>query len=96
MSCKGRGGTWCMVPSCNSNTKQKLFVFFGLPKEPERCKLWLQQVGRTDLGVDSGRHFRICNLHFENSMYLNDLKNRLNSNALPTLLLSSHPINIGE
>lgn len=91
MSCKGRGGTWCMVPCCISNTKQKLCVFFGLPKESERRKLWLKQIGRMDLDVDCGNHFKVCNLHFEDVMYLNDLKNRLKRNAVPTLLLPEHP-----
>ncbi|KAF5301135.1 hypothetical protein FQR65_LT08965 [Abscondita terminalis] len=91
MSCKGRGGTWCMVPNCTSNTKEKLSVFFGLPKEPERRKLWLKEVGRMDLDVACGKHFRVCHLHFEDVMYANDIKNRLNAKAVPTLRLPENP-----
>ncbi|KAF5307109.1 hypothetical protein FQR65_LT18458 [Abscondita terminalis] len=32
MSCKGRGGTWCMVPNCTSNTKEKLSVSLDCQK----------------------------------------------------------------
>ncbi|KAK4887081.1 hypothetical protein RN001_003352 [Aquatica leii] len=62
-----------------------------LPKEPEKRKLWLKQIGIMHLDVDCKNHYRVCNLHFEGVMGLKDIKNRLKLNAVPILLLPEHP-----
>jgi len=35
--------------------------------------------------VTLNKKYKLCSLHFENSMFQNKLKNRLVSNAIPTL-----------
>lgn len=50
---------------------------------------WIENCGRTDLlakdiSVISKSTF-VCSQHFEDHMFLNDLKNRLQPHAIPTI-----------
>ena len=55
-----------------------------------RAEIWLIACGREDLRkkIDNLGSYRICAAHFEDKMYLNDLKNRLMPNAVPTIFFS--------
>ena len=52
-----------------------------------RCKLWLEASERQDLleNWKEAEDFRLCQDHFEDSMFLNSLKNRLIQTAIPTI-----------
>ncbi|XP_050305939.1 uncharacterized protein LOC126743057 isoform X2 [Anthonomus grandis grandis] len=53
-----------------------------------RARIWAIASGREDLITKENLHtlsYKICGRHFENKMFLNDLHNRLQKNAVPTL-----------
>lgn len=52
-----------------------------------RAEIWLSACGREDLKekVKKLGSYRLCAAHFEDKMYLNDLKNRLLPKAVPTI-----------
>ncbi|VVC35970.1 NUDIX hydrolase domain,NUDIX hydrolase domain-like,Zinc finger, C2CH-type,NUDIX hydrolase, conserved [Cinara cedri] len=78
----------CIVPVCENkmNLKPNL-SFFCFPKDPIRSSIWIEKCG-LDKNIDvSKRRYRVCARHFENHMFLNDLKNRLQPHAIPTLFI---------
>lgn len=85
-----KGGNWCSVPGCKSNSKEHTNLsFFRFPKDTERSKIWSTACGRKDLLQKDSTYCyincKICGLHFENVMFLNFEKNRLKKYAVPTL-----------
>lgn len=52
--------------------------------------MWLIASGREDLREKVGNlsNYRLCSIHFENRMYLNDLRTRLLPTAMPTIFPS--------
>lgn len=60
-------------------------VFFSFPRDPQRSALWLRNCGRIINTTTENLHknYRICGNHFESSMFLNELKNRLQPHAFP-------------
>ncbi|EFN90173.1 hypothetical protein EAI_16897, partial [Harpegnathos saltator] len=53
-----------------------------------RSKLWVLACGRDDLSlkkcIELCNNYRVCKLHFENKMFLNYEKTRLQPNAVPS------------
>lgn len=59
-------------------------MLFFLP----RCNIWIQSSGRPELADKTAVYEdRICELHFDESMFLNDYRNRLHQSAVPNPLL---------
>jgi len=60
-----------------------------------RATRWAINIRREDLVKKSpeylNKNCRICSEHFESVMFLNDLKNRLQPTAIPTLVDVSNP-----
>ncbi|PNF25817.1 hypothetical protein B7P43_G11750 [Cryptotermes secundus] len=85
-----KGGNWCSVPGCKSNSKEHADLsFFRFPKDEERSKIWSIACGREDLLQKDASYCyincKICGLHFEDVMFLNFEKNRLKKDAVPIL-----------
>ncbi|KAI4463514.1 riddle [Holotrichia oblita] len=54
-----------------------------------RARKWVEACGRNDLltksTADLQKNYRVCGIHFEKKMFLNDLQNRLQPHAIPTI-----------
>lgn len=54
-----------------------------------RCTVWLDNCGLSHLKtIDASvlnKKYRLCSMHFENSMFKNEQNNRLKPDAIPTL-----------
>jgi len=57
-----------------------------------RCAAWIENCKPINLPtIDPdvlNRNHRLCSLHFEDKMYMNNEKNRLSNQAIPTLFNS--------
>ncbi|XP_025200163.1 uncharacterized protein LOC112598051 [Melanaphis sacchari] len=57
------------------------------------CEVWINNSGLSHLKeIDASilnKNFRLCSMHFENSMFRNEQQNRLKLDAVPTLFESS-------
>ncbi|KAJ7990119.1 hypothetical protein DPEC_G00297010 [Dallia pectoralis] len=79
---------YCSAPNCNhdsgsTNSDRKSFYKFPL-QDPDRLKLWLQNMGREDW--TPSRHQYICNEHFVTSCFQMRWGIRyLENNAVPTV-----------
>ncbi|XP_029925078.1 THAP domain containing 12a isoform X2 [Myripristis murdjan] len=88
----------CGAPSCASGraNREPLFRF---PRDPDRCKKWVEKCHREDLKNKSPeqlyRYHRLCGKHFEASLIDGDLQNRvLKDDAIPTIFdVPSQPQN---
>ena len=74
ISARARGGAeaWvmvhvCCIPVCsNRSDRERNLSYFGLPLQNQRLlKLWIHQIGRTNLPVNGST--RICSRHFQNA-----------------------------
>ena len=75
---------WCIAVDCNSNTfksnRDKNVSFYGLPKDENLKKRWLQNIKRDADGISScpfadfPKDKKICHLHFEEHCFKRDLK----------------------
>ncbi len=69
--------------------------FFRVPKEEERAKKWVIKSRRADLLNKPleylNRNVCFCHDHFEELMFSNPEKTRLNWNAVPTLFAVPNP-----
>lgn len=82
-------GHVCAVKDCFNNRAKTNDSFFSFPKDSQRAILWLHAIGRDDLEGNTDtlyKSHRICGAHFEDKCFLNDLHNRLQPTAIPTLL----------
>ncbi|XP_011875207.1 PREDICTED: uncharacterized protein LOC105566088, partial [Vollenhovia emeryi] len=68
---------------------QKVYIYLDF----FRSSLWLRNCGRTiETSIENlHKNYRVCENHFELSMFLNDLKNRLQPHAFP-IPLDNHLI----
>ncbi|KAJ8909331.1 hypothetical protein NQ315_013549, partial [Exocentrus adspersus] len=83
---KLRGGVVCAAKNCQNKTYNCKLSFFHFPKDPTRAEIWLTACGREDLREKvTLSSYRLCAAHFEDKMYLNDLKTRLLPKAVPTI-----------
>ncbi|KAF2903192.1 hypothetical protein ILUMI_02994 [Ignelater luminosus] len=85
-----RGSHYCCAPGCSSNTHTDLDrSFFRFPKDMKRCFIWIQNCGRLDLQAFDPMHlyvnYKLCSLHFENSMFAGMCGNKLKKMAIPTI-----------
>lgn len=49
-----------------------------------RCNMWIKSSGRPELADKTAVYEdRICQLHFDDAMFLNDYRNRLHTSAVP-------------
>jgi len=87
--CKRLNYIKCCLTDCASTRNDVIRrTFFAFPKDPTRCTVWLENCGLDHLKtVDPmilNKKYRICSLHFKDSMFSNYQKNRLFPNASPT------------
>ncbi|XP_025153382.1 uncharacterized protein LOC112588271 [Harpegnathos saltator] len=89
-----RGGHSCAMYKCpNISRRIPGLSFFRFPKDRKcmyifpflRCRLWLRNCGRTiKVPIENlYKTYRICGNHFDSTMFLNNLKNRLQLYAVP-------------
>ncbi|XP_036151092.1 uncharacterized protein LOC118648783 [Monomorium pharaonis] len=77
----------CVMENCKNIFGQMLGLsFFRFLRDSERAQLWLRNCGRTiDKSTENlYKNYRVCGDHFEDTMFLNNLKNRLQPHAIPT------------
>ena len=87
------GTRYCAAHGCNNNKKRNPnLTFFVVPKDrndPDRWKRWIQYSRRADLMDKSfeycNKYIAFCPIHFERSQFMNDKRNKLIFNAVPTL-----------
>ncbi|XP_018368797.1 PREDICTED: 52 kDa repressor of the inhibitor of the protein kinase-like isoform X2 [Trachymyrmex cornetzi] len=79
-----KGGFSCVMCK-NISGRNAGIKFFRFPKDPEMSKLWLKSCNRMiDRTTEElYKNYRICSDHFNENMYLNDLKTRLLPAAIP-------------
>ena len=90
------GTRYCASINCNNNrAANSNLAFFRFPKNHERCQRWIQNSRRTDLNKKSSiycyNNLLLCTKHFEDQMFCNAEKRRLNENAIPTIFEVPHP-----
>ncbi|KRT85271.1 hypothetical protein AMK59_1375, partial [Oryctes borbonicus] len=86
------GGYMCAAPNCKNTYRNSTLSFFRFPKDPERAKEWVLACGRTEFLKElNSLHYssRICGAHFDSSMFLNSIGNRLQSDAIPSIFPES-------
>ncbi|XP_069673426.1 52 kDa repressor of the inhibitor of the protein kinase-like isoform X2 [Periplaneta americana] len=94
------GSNECVFKHCPSiyGFMQKDINLFRFPKDIERCKEWATACGQLPLlecKMSCGEslynsYYRVCSLHFEDSMFAGPRKKRLYHYATPTLLLQKN------
>lgn len=90
-----RSGTRCSVKNCSSKVSKKNTSFFCYPNNTELRKVWIQNCGTAkdinpNIFATRKCNYKVCSLHFEDSMFLNlEKKNRLKPTAYPTLFFKN-------
>ncbi|XP_068202514.1 uncharacterized protein [Palaemon carinicauda] len=91
MACYFGNSALCAVFNCmNSRQSRRDLSFFRFPNDTSRCKQWINNCSRPDLGAKTTKclyeNYRVCAEHFENDQFMNKpLNNKLVWNAVPTL-----------
>uniref|UniRef100_A0A6P7FZS0 Uncharacterized protein LOC114335953 isoform X2 n=1 Tax=Diabrotica virgifera virgifera TaxID=50390 RepID=A0A6P7FZS0_DIAVI len=90
-SVKRTGGHLCTVKNCRNRSSKCRISFFTFPKDPKRAENWAILCGRQDLLEEKKpenlfKSHRVCAAHFEPICFVNDLRNRLQPCAAPTIL----------
>ncbi|XP_060517583.1 52 kDa repressor of the inhibitor of the protein kinase-like [Cylas formicarius] len=82
-----KSGHVCAVRSCRNKRYNSKKRFFCFPKRIERARMWARKASRKDLldSIDLHKSHRLCEDHFETTMFTNHLCERLSANAFPTL-----------
>ncbi|KAI4463516.1 riddle [Holotrichia oblita] len=66
-----------------------MFILRRYSVTRKRARKWVEACGRNDLltksTADLQKNYRVCGIHFEKKMFLNDLQNRLQPHAIPTI-----------
>ncbi|XP_041924084.1 THAP domain containing 12b isoform X1 [Alosa sapidissima] len=88
---------FCAAPNCTRKSTQSNLAFFRFPRDPERCRLWVENCRRADLETKTSdqlnKHYRLCAKHFEPAMICKTSPYRtvLRETAIPTIFdLTSH------
>ncbi|MBN3297953.1 THAP domain containing 12a [Amia ocellicauda] len=88
---------FCAAPNCTRKSTQSDLAFFRFPRDPARCRLWVENCRRADLEDKTSdqlnKHYRLCAKHFEASMICKSSPYRtvLKDSAVPTIFdLTSH------
>ncbi|KAL4130808.1 hypothetical protein QTP88_008190 [Uroleucon formosanum] len=90
--------TRCALSFCKSTYKRTAdedqISFFRFPEDTVRCAIWVKNCESKYLPIvdyeNLNKRFKLCSLHFEDRMF-NFRKNRLLSNAVPTLFKNKPP-----
>ncbi|XP_072744902.1 52 kDa repressor of the inhibitor of the protein kinase-like [Anoplolepis gracilipes] len=92
------GGYRCTVTNCKNVTGTKGISFFRFSKDLKRAELWLKFCNKCIEKPLEQLHnnYRMCSEHFISSMFLNNLKNRLQPHAIPTINLSRNLESLSE
>ncbi|KAL7303289.1 hypothetical protein TKK_0004481 [Trichogramma kaykai] len=95
-----KGGYYCAFKNCRGLSRRDKRSFFRFPKDPERSKQWVRACNRNDLlektPIELFNSYRVCAKHFTDSMFLNDLRNRLQPNSVPTHFSQQQPDQIQQ
>uniref|UniRef100_A0AAY4AFT5 THAP-type domain-containing protein n=1 Tax=Denticeps clupeoides TaxID=299321 RepID=A0AAY4AFT5_9TELE len=63
---------FCAAPNCTRKSTQSDLAFFRFPRDPDRCRLWVENCRRADLETKTSeqlnKHYRLCARHFEPAM----------------------------
>ncbi|XP_051971502.1 52 kDa repressor of the inhibitor of the protein kinase-like isoform X1 [Xyrauchen texanus] len=81
----------CSALNCNRTSTTSVLAFFRFPRDPERCKKWVENCNRSDLKDKSPDHLnkyhRLCARHFEPNLIFKSSPFRtvLKNNSIPTI-----------
>ncbi|XP_068601673.1 THAP domain containing 12b [Brachionichthys hirsutus] len=88
---------FCAAPNCTRKSTQSDLAFFRFPREPERCRIWVENCRRADLEAKTSdqlnKHYRLCAKHFDPATVCKTSPYRtvLKDTAIPTIFdLTSH------
>ncbi|KAG7279053.1 hypothetical protein CRUP_031689 [Coryphaenoides rupestris] len=88
---------FCAAPNCTRKSTQSDLAFFRFPRDPERCRMWVENCRRADLEAKTSdqlnKHYRLCAKHFDPAMVCKTSPYRtvLKDIAIPTMFdLTSH------
>ncbi|XP_060929092.1 THAP domain containing 12b [Limanda limanda] len=88
---------FCAAPNCTRKSTQSDLAFFRFPRDPERCRIWVENCRRADLEAKTSdqlnKHYRLCAKHFDPAMVCKTSPYRtvLKDTAIPTVFdLTSH------
>nr|XP_029137122.1 52 kDa repressor of the inhibitor of the protein kinase-like isoform X2 [Labrus bergylta] len=88
---------FCAAPNCTRKSTQSDLAFFRFPRDPERCRIWVENCRRADLEAKTAdqlnKHYRLCAKHFDPAMVCKTSPYRtvLKDTAIPTVFdLTSH------
>ncbi|XP_076591034.1 THAP domain containing 12b [Chaetodon auriga] len=88
---------FCAAPNCTRKSTQSDLAFFRFPRDPERCRIWVENCRRADLEAKTAdqlnKHYRLCAKHFDPAMVCKTSPYRtvLKDTAIPTIFdLTSH------
>ena len=79
---------YCTVINCKHSSNKRYgnrISFYRLPKEPEVRKLWIETLKKRKV-PRSENSIRICNVHFEKSLFERDLNVWFIFNFFPILV----------
>ncbi|KAG5284270.1 hypothetical protein AALO_G00024850 [Alosa alosa] len=80
----------CAAANCNQKSDQSDIAFFSFPLDPERCKQWLNNCQRPDLGTKTPEQlhqsYKLCAKHFDSSLLCQEGNaEALKDGAVPTI-----------
>ncbi|XP_062870095.1 THAP domain containing 12a [Trichomycterus rosablanca] len=87
---------FCAALHCTRMSSHSVLAFFRFPRDPERCKKWVENCSRSDLKDKPPEHLnkyhRLCARHFEPDLILktSPFRTVLKDTAIPTIF--DHPI----
>ncbi|XP_057695646.1 THAP domain containing 12b isoform X1 [Corythoichthys intestinalis] len=91
---------FCAAPNCTRKSTQSDLAFFRFPRDPERCRIWVENCRRADLEAKTAdqlnKHYRLCAKHFDPALVYKTSPYRtvLKDTAIPTIFdLTSHLTN---
>uniref|UniRef100_A0AAQ4QI74 THAP domain containing 12b n=1 Tax=Gasterosteus aculeatus aculeatus TaxID=481459 RepID=A0AAQ4QI74_GASAC len=65
---------FCAAPNCTRKSTQSDLAFFRFPRDPERCRIWVENCRRADLEAKTSdqlnKHYRLCAKHFDPAMVI--------------------------
>ncbi|XP_076875563.1 THAP domain containing 12a [Brachyhypopomus gauderio] len=86
---------FCAALHCSRMSSHSVLAFFRFPRDPERCKKWVENCCRSDLRDKTPEHLnkyhRLCARHFEPDLILktSPFRTVLKDTAIPTIF--DHP-----
>ncbi|XP_066506445.1 THAP domain containing 12a [Hoplias malabaricus] len=86
---------FCAALHCMRMSSHSVLAFFRFPRDPERCKKWVENCCRSDLKDKTPEHLnkyhRLCARHFEPDLILktSPFRTVLKDTAIPTIF--DHP-----